>query len=218
MTPVNNTDEALTMIIPLVKPLSAVGLAAVVLTCIAAGCGERARTEGPGAAIAAAEADESMNDETPAAPPVDPCALLTEQEISEQLLLTLSPSDVANLSPKEFKVVPSEVPWGESRRCEFTYESKDRAGGDTPVLRGTFNVMVSPIAFVNAIQQKDRRPVDGAGPEIFKYQKTGEKTYYVTKGKFAASLTDFRGTYDPTGASQDGSRVALLRRIADRLP
>jgi hypothetical protein len=206
------------MIIPRSMPLRAISLAAAVLTCTAAACGERSRTEAPGAAVTAAEADESMHGEAPAQPPVDPCALLTEQEISEQLLLTLSPSDIANLSPKEFKVAPSEVPWGESRRCEFAYESKDRAGGDTPVLRGTFNVMVSPIAFVNGIQQKDRRPVDGAGPEIFKYQKMGEKTYYVTKGKYAASLTDFRGTYDPTGASQDGSRVALLRRIADRLP
>jgi hypothetical protein len=218
MTPVNNTVEALTMIIMLLKPLRVVGLAAVVLTCTAAACGERTRAGEPGAEIAAAEEAEPMNDEAPARSPVDPCALLTEKEISEQLLLTLSPSDVANLSPKEFKVAPSEVPWGESRRCEFAYESKDRAGGETPVLRGTFNVMVSPIAFVNAIQQKDRRPVNGAGPEIFKYQKMGEKTYYVTKGKYAASLTDFRGTYDPSGTSQDGSRVALLRRIADRLP
>jgi hypothetical protein len=206
------------MIIPLSKPLRAASLAAVVLTCTAAACGERARTGEPGAAIVAAAEPESMNDGAPARPSVDPCALLTEKEISEQLLLTLSPSDVANLTPKEFTVAPSEVPWGESRRCEFAYESKDRSGGDTPVLRGTFNLMVSPIAFVNAIQQKDRRPVDGAGPEIFKYQKMGEKTYYVTKGKYAASLTDFRGTYDPSGASQDGSRVALLRRIANRLP
>jgi hypothetical protein len=206
------------MMIPLANLLRTASLAAVVLTCTAAACGERARTEEPGAAIAATEEAESMNGEAPARPPVDPCALLMEKEISEQLLLTLSPSDVANLSPKEFKVAPSEVPWGESRRCEFAYESKDRGGSDTPVLRGTFNVMVSPIAFANGIQQKDRRPVDGAGPEIFKYQKMGEKTYYVTKGKYAASLTDFRGTYDPSGTSQDGGRVALLQRIATRLP
>jgi hypothetical protein len=218
MREVTQPAEALTTMIPLAKFLPAATLAAVVLTCTAAACGERARTGEPGAAIAAAEPDESMDGAAPAAPPVDPCALLTEKEISEQLLLTLSPSDVANLTPKEFKVAPSEVPWGESRRCEFAYESKDRNGGDTPVLRGTFNVMVSRIAFADAIQQKDKQPVTGAGPEIFKYQKMGEKTYYVTKGKYAASLTDFRGTYDPSGASQDGSRVALLRRIADRLP
>ena len=195
-----------------------VSLAAIVLACTAAACGERARNEPPKAAVAAADADEPMNDEAPAPPSVDPCALLTEQEISEQLLLTLSPSEVASLTPKEFKVAPSEVPWGESRRCEFAYESKDRSGGGTPMLRGTFNVMISRIAFVSGIQQKDRRPVAGAGPEIFKYQKMGEKTYFVTKGKYAASLTDFRGTYDPSGTSQDGSRVALLRRMADRLP
>jgi hypothetical protein len=206
------------MTVPLVKPLRAFGLAAIVLASTAAACGERARGEQPDAAAAGAMAGESDDPAEPERPPMDPCALLTEREISEQLLLTLSPEDVSNLTPKEFEVTPNEVPWGVSRRCEFAYASKDGSAGNAPLLRGTFSVMVSAIAFANAIQERHRRPVEGAGPEIFKYQEMGERTYYVTKGKYAASLTDFRGTYDPTGQSQDGARVALLRRIAERLP
>ncbi len=205
------------MTVPLLQPLRAFALAGIVLASSAAACGERAQSEQPDAPDAGDEAAESMDDAAPARPPIDPCALLTKQEMSEQLLLTLSPTEVANLTPKEFEVTPTEVPWGESRRCEFAYESKDRSGG-TPVLRGNFNVMLSPIAFVSGIQQRDRRPVAGTGPEIFKYQKMGERAYYVMKGKYAASLTDFRGTFDPSGNSSDAGRVALLRRIAERLP
>jgi hypothetical protein len=205
------------MINALLQPLRAVGLAGIVFATTAAACGERVQSEQPEAAAAGAAAAGPMSDAASARPPVDPCALLTQQEISEQLLLTLSPSDVSNLTTKEFKVTPTEVPWGESRRCEFAYESKDRSGGG-PLLRGNFNLMVSPIGFVSWIQQRDRQPVAGAGPEIFKYQKMGERAYYVTKGKYAASLTDFRGTFDPSGNSSDAGRVALLRRIAERLP
>jgi hypothetical protein len=210
-------DEGTTMTVSLLQPLRAVSLAGLVLASSAAACGEGARSEQPEAVDAGSAVAEPMDDAAPAPLQVDPCALLTEQEISEQLLLSLSPTDVANLTPKEFAVTPTEVPWGESRRCEFAYESKDRIGG-TPVLRGNFNVMVSPIAFVTAIQERDRRPVAGAGPEIFKYQQMGERAYYVMKGKYGASLTDFRGTFDPSGESQDAGRVALLRRIAERLP
>ena len=160
------------MTIPLLPPLRGLVLAGIVLASSAAACGERAQREQPDAAATSAGAAEAMGDAAPARPPVDPCALLTAQEISEQLLLTLSPTEAANLTPKKFEVTPSEVPWGESRRCEFGYASKDRRGG-TPMLRGDFNLMVSRVAFVDAIQERDRRPVAGAGPEIFKYQKNG---------------------------------------------
>jgi hypothetical protein len=205
------------MTVPLLQPLRAFALAGFVLASSAAACGERAQSEQPDAADAAARSAEPMDDAAPTRPPIDPCALLTRPEISAQLLLTLSPTEASNLTPKEFDVTPTEVPWGESRRCEFAYESKDRRGGG-PLLRGTFNLMVSPIAVVSWIQQRDRQPVAGAGPEIFKYQKMGERAYYVTKGKYTASLTDFRSTFDPSGNSSDAGRVALLRRIAERLP
>jgi hypothetical protein len=205
------------MITALLQPLRAAGLAGIVLVTTAAACGERVQGEPHDDPVVAAAAAEAASDAAPAPPPVDPCALLTRQEISEQLLLTLSPSEVSNLTTKEFEVTPTEVPWGESRRCEFKYASMDRSRGG-PLLRGDFNVMVSPIAFVDAIRPRDRQPVAGAGSEIFKYEKMGERAFYVTKGKYGASLTDFRGTHSPSGTSPDAGRVALLRRIAERLP
>ena len=198
-------------------PVRGFALVGLLLTSSVVACGERPQTEQLDTADASAVAASPMGDTAAARLPIDPCALLTVQEISDQLLVTLSPEEVANLTPKAFDVTPTEVPWGESRRCEFAYESRDRRSGG-PMLRGNFNVMVSPIAFVTAIQERHRRPVAGAGPEIFKYQQMGERTYYVMKGNYGASLTDFRGTFDPSGTSQDGTRVALLRRIAERLP
>ena len=209
------------MIVSLLQPLRAFALAGIVLASSGAACGERAQSEQPEAANVGAEAPDPMGDgAAPAPPPIDPCALLTEQEISEQLLLKLSPTEVANLTPKEFEVTPTEVPWGESRRCEFAFASKDRSAAGTPFWRGDFNVMVFPIDFATMIQERDRRPVADAGPEIFKYQKMGERTYYVMKGKYAASLTRFPGRFDPSGNSPDvdAGRVVLLRHIAERLP
>ena len=170
------------MINPLLQPLRAVGLAGIVLATTAADFGERAQGEQSDAADAAAAAADPMGDGAPALPPIDPCALLTKQEISEQLLLTQSPTEVANLTPKEFEVTPTEVPWGESRRCEYAFETKDGNGG-TPVWRSNFDVMVSPIALVSWLPERDRRPLAGAGPEMFEAHKMGGRIYYVMKGK-----------------------------------
>lgn len=97
------------MTVPLLQPLRAFALAGIVLASSAAACGERAQSEQPDAPHARDEAAEPMDDTAPARLPIDPCALLAKQEISEQLLLTLSP-EVANLTPKEFEVTPTEVP------------------------------------------------------------------------------------------------------------
>ena len=207
------------MTVPLVQPLRAFALAGIVFASSAAACGERARSEQPGAEDAGAGAADPMGDATPAPPPIEPCALLTKQEISEQLLLALSPTEVANWTLKEFEVTPTEVPWGESRRCEYAFERKDQ-NGSTPVWRGNFDVMASPIALVSWIPQRDRRPLAGAGPEMFHAYKGGGRDYYVMKGKYAASLTNFPRTFDSSAESQDSDagHVALLRRIAERLP
>jgi hypothetical protein len=126
---------------------------------------------------------------------------------------------VANATPGELEVTPTEVPWGESRRCEYGFESNDQ-NGDTPWWRGDFAVMASPIALVSWLPQRDRRPLAGAGPEMFEAHKMGGRIYYVMKGKYAASLANFPRTFDPSTESHDSDagHVALLRRIAERLP
>jgi hypothetical protein len=107
--------------------------------------------------------------------------------------------------------VPTEVDWGVSRRCEITYQSRHQVSGG-PAERGAFNVMVFRIDGLG-IPERERRPVAGAGPEIFKHQQV----FYVTKGDYAVSLTDFNGTVDSRG-DENAGRVALLRAAASRLP
>ena len=189
----------------------AAGLALLLLTFAMTGCGERAR-QADHAASSQADAVDPDGDGSPTRPPIDPCALLTEQEISEQLLQTLSPSERANWTTTEFQVVPTEVDWGVSRRCEVTWQSRQQVSGGTPVIRGLFNLMVFRRDGLGVPESK-RRPVSGAGPEIFRHQQV----FYVTKGDYAVSLTDFRGTPD-SGGNEHAGRVALLRAAATRLP
>lgn len=63
------------------------------------------------------------------------------------------------------------------------------------------------------IPERERRPVAGAGPEIFKHQQV----FYLTKGDYAVSLTDFKATSD-SGGNENGGRIALLRAAGNRLP
>jgi hypothetical protein len=180
---------------------------ALLLSLSLAACGDRAQ-----GAKAATIGEGGASDEpgTPQRPDVDPCAVLTKEEIAEQLLLTIAPEERSNWATNEFVVTPTEVDWGMSRRCEIAWQTRHQIG-DGPQERGNFNVMVFPIEGLGFPADR-RRAVSGAGPEIFKH----ERVYYVTKGRLAASLTDFKGT-SATG-DENAGRVALLRRIASRLP
>jgi hypothetical protein len=147
----------------------------------------------------------------PEPPKVDPCALLTDAEISDQLWLTLQPSERQTYNPKGFDVKKKEVPWGVSRRCEFSYGSKSQVSGG-PALRGDFNVMVSGRAMADMVPDRQKKPIPGVGDQAFRHQQT----WYVRKGDLVASVTDFRGTNEP-GLEPDAGRVALLKLMAQRL-
>jgi len=138
-------------------------LAGIVLACSAAACGERAQGAQTGTPADNASA-EPTDEIAPRRPNVDPCALLTKEEIAKQLLLTGSPGQRANYTTKEFEIKPVEVPWGESRRCEIAYQSRHQIG-DGPAERGNFIVLVFRIDALGMPQNK-REPVSGAPPEI----------------------------------------------------
>ena len=106
----------------------------------------------------------------------------------------------------EFDITPTEVEWGVARRCEYRFQSRYAVGGG-PVWHSDFNLMVIRADAIG-VMEKNRLPVDGAGPDIFR--EKGERVYYVTKGAHAVTLTAFPG--------EDAGRVVLLRRIAERLP
>jgi hypothetical protein len=190
----------------------AAGVAVLLLPLGLTGCGERAQgAEADHAASTQAGPGDPDDDSGPTPPPIDPCSIITAQEISEQLLHTVAPSQRANWTSTGFDVVQTEVEWGMARRCEITYRSRHQVSGG-PAERGAFNLMVFRSDGIG-IPERERRPIAGAGPEVFKHQQV----FYVTKGDYAVSLTDFKGTSDSQGKENEG-RITLLRTAATRLP
>jgi hypothetical protein len=187
-------------------------LAALLLAAAVPACGDR----GEGAEQRAGQASDfdDLGVEEQARVEVDPCALLKNAEISGQLARAVSPSERPNWSTLEFDVTPTEVEWGISRRCEYKFQSRERAGGG-PVWHSDFNVMVIHAGAI-LVPERNRVPVAGAGPEIFRSK--GEQVYYVTKGAHAATLTSFPGSREGDESDEDATRIVLLRRIAERLP
>src|SRR6185503_4547378 len=137
------------------------GLLALMLAFGVAACGDRAQGSQPDRVAAA-----DLEPKDPEPPKVDPCTLLTDEEISDQLWLSLQPSERKNYHPKGFNVTKNEVPWGVSRRCEFAYQSKAQISGG-PILRGEFNVMVSDSSMANAVPERQKQPIAGVGDQAF---------------------------------------------------
>jgi hypothetical protein len=121
----------------------------------------------------------------------------------------MSPSERAS-RPREFDLSTTEPELGVTRRCEYRFESGD--GG----WHSDFDIMVFPSNAI-ALAEEKRRPIAGAGPEMFKEPGT-RAAFYVVKGPHAVTLTGFPGRGEAEEGGPDAGRLVLLRRIAERLP
>ncbi|HEX6943120.1 MAG TPA: hypothetical protein VF128_09355 [Gemmatimonadaceae bacterium] len=146
---------------------------------------------------------------------VKPCEILKPEEISEQLFLAVPATERQTWTSPDFELSTTEPDIGLHKRCEYKFASRQQVGGG-PVWHSDFEVMVLP-ANVVPLPEEDRKPIDGAGPDMFK-ETGGRPAYYVVKGKLAASITGFPGRREGESGGVDGGRVALLRLIAQRLP
>ena len=188
--------------------LAALLLAAAVPACGGGGGGD------------AGQGDESAGyfedgDGAPARIEVEPCALLTNEEISEQLFLSLSADEQSRYTSREFDLVTTEPDLGLTRMCEYKFASRDSVGGGA-TWHSDFNLMVFPSNAI-ALPEDKRKPIDGAGPEMFKESGTAA-AFYVVKGGLAVSLTRFPARGEDEEGGPDAGRAVLLRRIAERLP
>jgi hypothetical protein len=183
-------------------------LAALLLAIAACGGSADQRT------TSAADADDLAFGEQ-ARVEVDPCALLTREEISEQLFLAVPPSQREHYSTDEFNVETSEPNAGVSRMCSYRFQSRDSVGGG-PTWHSDFDLMVFPSNAIGLPEDK-REPIAGAGPEMFKEQGTAA-AFHVVKGGLAVSLTRFPGRGEDEAGGEDAGRLVLLRHIAGRLP
>lgn len=161
----------------------------------------------------ASQGDESGNDaeSNEDVVTVDPCSLLTKEQISEELLLAVEPLQRASWTTTDFTIKQSPVDRGESRACEYTFASNHAVGG-TPAWQSAFNVLVSPANLV-LVPQDQRLPVPDA-PDMFR-QASAEGVYYLLKGGHAVTIGNFPARSE---GDANAGRIALLRRIADRLP
>lgn len=194
------------------EPASRAAWIAVLLLAVpVAACGDRAGGEG-GAEYAA---DLENGGDAPARLDVDPCALLTREEISEQLYLSLPLDQREHYSTPEFDVESTPSDYGASRMCAYRFQSRDSVGSN-PTWHSDFDLMVFPSNAI-ALPEDRRERLAGAGPEMFKERGTAA-AYYVVKGGLAASITRFPGRPEEGESGPDAGRVALLNRIAGRLP
>lgn len=185
-------------------------LAALLLATAVPACGGGADAE-PGAGFAGAIEDG----EAPARIEVEPCSLLTNEEISEQLFLSLSADEQSRYTSREFDLTTTEPDLGLTRMCEYRFASRDSVGGGA-TWHSDFTLMVFPSNAI-ALREDKRKPIEGAGPEMFKEGGTAA-AYYLVKGALAVSLTRFPGRGEDAEGGPDAGRVVLLRRIAERLP
>jgi hypothetical protein len=171
---------------------------------------------GGGAGADAEGSDEyaSYFDEEQTRVVVDPCALLTKEEISEQLFLAVSPSQRTGWTSSEFEISSNEPQLGTSRLCEYRFESRYAVGGG-PVWHSDFNLTVFPSNAVGLPEEK-RQPIEGGTSEMFK--ERGSSVVYVVKGPHAVSINGFPGRDEDEPGGEDAGRLALLRHIAGRLP
>ena len=192
------------------EPVSrAVLLAALLFTAAIPACGDAGGAEGDENAGYFAEGADAPRVE------VSACSLLTNEELAEQLYLSVRPSDRATWTSDEFDITSTEQDNGASRLCEYRFESRDEVGGG-PVWHSDFTLMVFPSNAV-AVPEDRRMPLEGAGPEMFRERGT-EGAAYVVKGGLAATLSRFPGRGEEEAGGPDAGRVVLLRRIAERLP
>jgi hypothetical protein len=184
--------------------------AALLLATAVSACGGGADAE-----EGAAYAGDFEGDETPARIEVDPCALLTGDEISEQLFLAVPADQREHYSTDEFGVEGTASDYGASRMCAYRFESRDSVGSG-PTWHSDFDLLVFPSNAV-ALPDDKREPIAGAGPEMFKERGTAA-AYYVVKGGLAVSITRFPGRPEDAEGGPDAGRLVLLQRITERLP
>ena len=189
----------------------AAGLAALLLATSLQAC------DGGGSADRGAGNAAGFEDggDAPARIDVDACELLTKEEISEQLFLSVSPAERSRWTSREFDISATAPELGGNPRCEYRFESRDSAGGG-PTWHSDFDMVVLPANTV-PLAESDRAPISGAGADMFKERGT-QPAYYVVKGRLAVALSRFPGRDENEEGGADAGRLLLLRRIAERLP
>ncbi len=194
-------------------------LAAVALAIGAAGCGSKADAGSAGADVSQYTGGQkpSGDDDQPSAEgaskavaAIDPCALLTKQEIVAQIEASMERNQreafLAQGGTWDIQSTPATA--GIARECQYSWRGKV-SNGD---VRSTtdFKVIVTDGAFVNGdLNNAKARPIPGVGDEAY-FMSRGPMMPYARVGKVGVGIEGFPST--PTAnAGADLLRTAVGR-------
>jgi len=189
----------------------------LVVALASSACGSKAdsRSSGDVSANVAASAADQGDDASGSGPnkavaAVDPCALLTNAEIIDQLEKAQEPNNLAAWKAKggSWKITPTPEQRGVGKECHYAFI------GDAPdgnfIHKSDFTLVVTDGAFVNPkLNNAGNRPIPGVGDEAY-FMSHGPMMPYARVGKVAVGLEGFPST--PTAkAGADLLRLAVAR-------
>jgi hypothetical protein len=196
-------------------------LAAALLFALAMwGCGSKsdagssgdvsAYVGGKQASAADAQSEDGGMGQNRALAAIDPCALLKNEEIVDQLEKAQEPNNLAAWKAKggSWKITPSPEQEGSAKECHYAFI------GDAPdgnfIHKSDFKVVVTDGALVSPnINKAGDRPIPGIGDEAY-FMSRGPMMPYARIGKVAIGIEGFPST--PTSkAGADLLRLAVGR-------
>lgn len=157
-------------------------------------------------AAADAQSDDGGMEPNKAIAAIDPCALLKNDEIIDQLEKAQEPTNLAAWKAKggSWKITPSPLQEGIAKECHYAFV------GDAPdgnfIHRSDFKVVVTDGALVSPNNNKaGDRPIPGIGDEAY-FMSRGPMMPYARIGRVAVGIEGFPST--PT--SKAGAELLRL--------
>jgi hypothetical protein len=196
--------------------------AALVAAVIATGCGSKSDTGSSGADVgqyvggqpataSAASATSAGSGSSRAVADVDPCALVTKEEIVAQIEASYVSDQLAGFKSAggTWQITPTPEQQGISNACRFALKGTV-ANGDVRH-QSEFTVAVTDGAFVNPnVNNAKNRPIPGLGDEAY-FMSRGPMMPYARVGNIAVGIEGFPNT------PSDKAGVGLLRAAVARI-
>jgi hypothetical protein len=193
----------------------------MVAAIVAAGCGSKSDAGSADADLskyiggqpnsAGAQPAATGNGSPKAVADIDPCSLVTKEEIIAQFEASYSPDQLAGFKSAggSWQITPTPEQQGISKACRFAL-SGTVTNGDVRH-QTEFTVAVTDGAFVNPNANNARnRPIPGVGDEAY-FMSRGPMMPYARVGNVAVGIEGFPNT------PADKAGVGLLRAAVARV-
>ena len=200
----------------------ALSCAALVAAVIATGCGPTSDAGSSGADVSqyvggqpasanAGSAASAASGSPRAMADIDPCALVTREEIVAQIEASYVPDQLAGFKSAggTWQITPTPEQQGVSKACRFAFKGTV-ANGEVRH-QSEFTLAVTDGAFVNPnVNNAKNRPIAGLGDEAY-FMSRGSMMPYARVGNVAVGIEGFPNT------PSDKAGVGLLRAAVARI-